>query len=410
MNMSWNKKNAIGALIVCFVVASGCSSHSVNYKVNSDSIPQSTDDHSATVSGDRAGIPAETLQGRTFPYGGDTMDPSASSPQAVRPSWNNVPFVVDPSSGEPGIPPYAGLRYFEPSSGFTGEGADYGHNYEGVAGSDSLHGPVTGFGTGRNTESVNPDPEAWARAYLGKEAPMASSSQRPHHPDSAYDPLVGGADYGHNYPGVPGEGPGYGPVTGFGSKSGDLVYPDPETWARGYLRDDRSDEALPLERVDEGTMIAKVNPTYPSEMRENYEQEPPSTHGFPESSVHSHDLGFAHTASIQASAIEDIYFDFDSWQITETGKQAIEADANWLKANADATVTIEGHCDARGTQSYNLVLGKKRAEAVKTYLVDLGVDPERINVVSYGEERPFCTAATETCYQQNRRGHVVVNR
>ncbi|RMH35828.1 MAG: peptidoglycan-associated lipoprotein Pal [Nitrospirae bacterium] len=157
-------------------------------------------------------------------------------------------------------------------------------------------------------------------------------------------------------------------------------------------------------------MIAKVSPTYPSNLPENYEQEGSGTHGFPQPSVQSHNLGFAPATSMQTSAIEDIYFDFDSWQITERGKHALEADAHWLKVNSDVTVTIEGHCDARGTQDYNLVLGKKRAEAVKAYLVDLGVEPNRISVVSYGEERPFCTAPTETCYQQNRRGHFVVTQ
>ena len=79
-----------------------------------------------------------------------------------------------------------------------------------------------------------------------------------------------------------------------------------------------------------------------------------------------------------------------------------------IKANAGALVKIEGHCDERGTLAYNLVLGEKRAKAVRNYLVELGVGANRLSVVSYGKERPFCNERSESCYQQNRRGHVVV--
>lgn len=109
-----------------------------------------------------------------------------------------------------------------------------------------------------------------------------------------------------------------------------------------------------------------------------------------------------------ASGLEDVFFGFDSWQISNEGKQTLMLDAEWIKANPRQNVTIEGHCDERGTLAYNLVLGEKRAKSVQKYLVELGIDPNRLTVVSYGKERPFCKDREEGCYQQNRRGHIAV--
>ena len=109
-----------------------------------------------------------------------------------------------------------------------------------------------------------------------------------------------------------------------------------------------------------------------------------------------------------ASGLRDVFFAFDSWKITEEAKQALSADAEWIKTNPTAMLKIEGHCDERGTQAYNLVLGEKRAKAVRNYLAELGVGDNRLTIVSYGKERPFCRERDESCYQQNRRGHIVV--
>ena len=109
-----------------------------------------------------------------------------------------------------------------------------------------------------------------------------------------------------------------------------------------------------------------------------------------------------------AAGLEDVFFGFDNWQISNEGKQVLMMDAEWLKTNSGKNVVIEGHCDERGTGAYNLVLGEKRAKAVQKYLIELGVSPERLKVVSYGKERPFCKDHDETCYQQNRRGHIVL--
>ncbi len=116
----------------------------------------------------------------------------------------------------------------------------------------------------------------------------------------------------------------------------------------------------------------------------------------------------AEQAAAAAAGLRDVFFGYDSWTITEEGRQALSRDADWIKSNPGAQVKIEGHCDERGTSAYNLVLGEKRAKSVRNYLVELGVAANRLSVVSYGKERPFCNEHAESCYQQNRRGHLVV--
>lgn len=104
-----------------------------------------------------------------------------------------------------------------------------------------------------------------------------------------------------------------------------------------------------------------------------------------------------------------VYFDFDQYVIRGDAVSTLQENAQLLSAQyQDSSVLIEGHCDERGTTDYNLVLGERRAQAVKDYLVDLGVSSSRIQIVSYGKERPSCTGSEESCYQENRRGHVVV--
>ena len=108
------------------------------------------------------------------------------------------------------------------------------------------------------------------------------------------------------------------------------------------------------------------------------------------------------------AGLEDVFFAFDSWRIRDQSKLALSADAEWLNSNPERSITIAGHCDERGTQAYNLVLGEKRARVVKNYLVELGVNAARLSVTSYGKQRPFCDEQNETCYQQNRRAHLVL--
>lgn len=109
-----------------------------------------------------------------------------------------------------------------------------------------------------------------------------------------------------------------------------------------------------------------------------------------------------------AAGLRDVFFTYDSFSITDEGRHALTSDAEWIKSNPLVQLKIEGHCDERGTSAYNLVLGEKRAKAVRNYLVELGVVPQHLSVVSYGKERPFCTEHGEHCYSMNRRGHLVV--
>jgi peptidoglycan-associated lipoprotein len=109
--------------------------------------------------------------------------------------------------------------------------------------------------------------------------------------------------------------------------------------------------------------------------------------------------------------LADVFFDLDRSTIREDSKAPLAANAAWLKRWSTTRITIEGHCDERGTPEYNLGLGERRANAVKEYLVGLGVAADRIAIVSKGKEAPVCTDKTEACWQQNRRGtHIVTAR
>jgi len=105
--------------------------------------------------------------------------------------------------------------------------------------------------------------------------------------------------------------------------------------------------------------------------------------------------------------VKDAYFDYDKADIRPDAREALSKTADFLKKYPEIKVTIEGHCDERGSTEYNLGLGDRRAAATKNYLVSLGVSADRMSTVSYGKEKPFCMEHDETCWQQNRRGHFV---
>jgi peptidoglycan-associated lipoprotein len=107
---------------------------------------------------------------------------------------------------------------------------------------------------------------------------------------------------------------------------------------------------------------------------------------------------------------QDIQFEFDSIRLTPVAQEILTKKAAWLRANPKAKVTIEGHCDSRGTNEYNLALGEGRAQSAKAFLVDLGIDPSRLNTISYGEERPIDRAQTEEAWAKNRRAHFVIDQ
>ncbi|MGE0443694.1 MAG: peptidoglycan-associated lipoprotein Pal [Vicinamibacterales bacterium] len=104
----------------------------------------------------------------------------------------------------------------------------------------------------------------------------------------------------------------------------------------------------------------------------------------------------------------DVYFDFDMSTLSDEARAMLQKNADWMRRWTSTRVTIEGHADARGTSEYNLALGDRRANAVRDYMVSLGIAGDRLLAVSRGEETPVCTENTEDCWRQNRRGHPVI--
>ena len=108
------------------------------------------------------------------------------------------------------------------------------------------------------------------------------------------------------------------------------------------------------------------------------------------------------------SGLQDVFFELDSWELTEEAKQSLAVNAEFLRSNTTSAVTIEGHCDERGTRAYNYVLGEKRALRVRNYLSGLGVSPSQLTVMSYGKDNPVCRGGGSNCFQENRRAHFLL--
>jgi len=113
-------------------------------------------------------------------------------------------------------------------------------------------------------------------------------------------------------------------------------------------------------------------------------------------------------AAVEAG-LQDVFFGYDQWTLSDAGIEALNHDAAYLKDHPGAVLKIEGHCDDRGTTDYNMILGDKRAKAARSYLAEVGVSPKQVAIVSYGKERPFCSDRDESCYQQNRRDHMLLS-
>lgn len=111
-----------------------------------------------------------------------------------------------------------------------------------------------------------------------------------------------------------------------------------------------------------------------------------------------------------APPLEDAFFDFDKSDLRADAKASLNRNLAWLKANAGIKIALEGHCDERGTNEYNLALGERRAKSVQEYLVAAGIAADRIKTISYGEERPFVLGHDESAWRYNRRGHFAVQR
>jgi peptidoglycan-associated lipoprotein len=106
-----------------------------------------------------------------------------------------------------------------------------------------------------------------------------------------------------------------------------------------------------------------------------------------------------------AQTVKDVFFNYDNADILPNEKPALSKDVDFLAKHTALNIVIEGHCDERGSEEYNMSLGESRAEQVKAALVQNGISAERIKIISYGKERPFCSADNEACWQQNRRAH-----
>ena len=106
--------------------------------------------------------------------------------------------------------------------------------------------------------------------------------------------------------------------------------------------------------------------------------------------------------------LKDAFFDFDKAQLREDARTSLASDAQWLQKYGSIRILLEGHCDDRGTEAYNLALGEQRANASREYLVALGLPDSRIQTISYGKDKPYCSDDTESCWQENRRAHVLV--
>jgi peptidoglycan-associated lipoprotein len=106
--------------------------------------------------------------------------------------------------------------------------------------------------------------------------------------------------------------------------------------------------------------------------------------------------------------LQDVFFDFDKYDIRPADTRTLDANAAWLKSNPNHLVLIEGHADERGTNEYNLALGERRAKSTMNYLVSQGVQANRVTIISYGEERPTCMEKSEGCWAKNRRAHFLV--
>jgi peptidoglycan-associated lipoprotein len=126
-------------------------------------------------------------------------------------------------------------------------------------------------------------------------------------------------------------------------------------------------------------------------------------------SRHHAELTREERAAMEAG-LKDVFFGYDQWTLSESAREALNHNAQWLKEHPGAVLKVEGHCDERGTADYNMVLGDKRSKSARMYLTELGVGPKQVGTVSYGKERPFCTEHEESCYQLNRRGHVLLKK
>ncbi len=352
-------------LVLGMLLTIGCSGHSVRLGTNSES----GESQSSEVSPGTVEMQTGEMVRSHAPSGGNEEKVDGKTPGNLSDkNQTETSTFLKPggASGETGISNGGTVGHAsateEPAGATSFSGTDYRQNYEGVDGSGPDHGTVSGFGHG-SAQSLNPDPESWANAYLRER------------------------DTGRNF---------YGDPSGMGITNETI---NPDKWAEDYVK---RYGGPPPEYVSPEMNIASADRLSVQRSRLDGRRK---NGRFPEQFLSINDR----EANNPSGSINDIYFAFDSWMISSEEAENLEASAQWLHNNPEKTLTIEGHCDERGTQDYNFVLGKKRAEAAREYLVKLGVDTHRINVVSYGKERPFCQSDNEDCFRENRRGHMVIH-
>jgi len=143
--------------------------------------------------------------------------------------------------------------------------------------------------------------------------------------------------------------------------------------------------------------VTEVAPPEPEPMQDEVEP------GLPDDIVELNDY------VTRQGLIGDVFFAFDQADLSEQARQRLAGNADFMREHPEYRFTVEGHCDERGTNEYNLALGSRRANAATDYIVSLGIPGDSMQTISYGEERPVCTESTETCWQRNRRAHFVIS-
>jgi len=156
---------------------------------------------------------------------------------------------------------------------------------------------------------------------------------------------------------------------------------------------------------------APAPPPPPATRPENPPPPPPAPAAAPETRVPTEEELFQKMTLDELNAkkpLGDAFFKLDSAELSEEARGTLSKDADWMKKWTSTKVTVEGHCDSRGTSEYNLALGERRSTAVKSYLTSLGIGADRVQTVSKGKEQPVCSEESESCWQQNRRGHFII--
>jgi len=160
----------------------------------------------------------------------------------------------------------------------------------------------------------------------------------------------------------------------------------------------RYSDALKFSSVAALLLLAACT-TKPKATEEQPPVAPPATQSTVQSSIVP-----GSTQDFRVNVGDTVHFEYDKYDIKDEDRGILQRQATWLQKYPSVRITVEGHCDERGTREYNLALGARRANAVKEYLVSLGVSSSRLDTISYGKERPTCTESDESCWAQNRRG------